>query len=244
MRQMLVFSLAAIVALPLHAQVPPPSPAGTRRDFRGGRGSLFIAPSGKPFRASPGEPYPVTKWFEQADTNHDGKLTMSEMRDDAARFFAEIDTNHNGEIDPDEVHTYETVIAPEIQSGDFGGGPGGFSGGRGPRSSGGHRGGGGGGHRGGASRDDNGSPSQHQPVLGSGRGAGRYGLIDTPEPVTAADTDLDRSITLAEFKAKAISDFQELDSANRGYLTLADLPTADAQSHPQKKRSGHHRRDR
>ena len=55
-------------------------------------------------------------WFQQADRNHDGYVTVDEMQQDAERFFATLDINHDGEIDPDEISRYETVIAPEISS--------------------------------------------------------------------------------------------------------------------------------
>ncbi|WP_204324193.1 hypothetical protein, partial [Stenotrophomonas maltophilia] len=56
-------------------------------------------------------------WFDQADTNHDGVLTLDEMEADAARFFATLDRNKDGEIDPDEIEIYETQIAPMISVG-------------------------------------------------------------------------------------------------------------------------------
>ena len=56
-------------------------------------------------------------WFQQADLNHDGFLTVG--RDGSPtpqRFFRTLDTNHDGEIDPDEVTHYETVVAPEVHA--------------------------------------------------------------------------------------------------------------------------------
>ncbi len=218
---------------------------------RGGpdrRGALFIAPCGKPYRGQFGDPYPVVVWFAEADTNHDGRLTMLEMRADAARFFAELDADQDGEIDPDEVTRYETVIAPEIQTGGFGGGGhygDGHSGG-GSRHGGGRRGGGEGRHGGGETSNEGGSEDgastgpSHAPGIEGPRGAGRFGLIATPEPVIAADIDLTRTITLVEFEAKAQRDFELLDNTNRGYLTLADLPRTIVQAHGGGFAKGHH----
>ena len=244
-----VLMIGAVCALPWRAAaqeaapVPPgtPVPAGDHdREWRGRHGSLFIAPCGRPYRGQPGEPYPVAAWFAQANLNHDGRLTMREMRDDAARFFAELDVNHDGELDPDEVNRYEIVNAPEVQTGDFGGGFGGRSG---P-----HHGGGGGGHHGGGHRggrgesggsgsdpagDDGGSEVASAPRgagVDSPRGAARFALLGAPEPVAAADTEITRFITLGEFLAKADRDFHALDFNDRGYLTLADLPKTPAQS--------------
>jgi Ca2+-binding EF-hand superfamily protein len=76
--------------------------------------NVFISPSGKPFRADPGKPYPVVDWFNAADKDHDGKLTKAEFRADADAFFHELDVNKDGVIDQREVAYYERVTAPEI----------------------------------------------------------------------------------------------------------------------------------
>jgi Ca2+-binding EF-hand superfamily protein len=77
---------------------------------------MFVSPMGEPFRAARGGDA-LAMWFQQADRNHDGYLTLDEMQQDAERFFATLDTNHDGEIDPDEITRYETVVAPEISNG-------------------------------------------------------------------------------------------------------------------------------
>ncbi|AYJ86818.1 EF-hand domain-containing protein [Sphingomonas paeninsulae] len=231
--------------LPGSGPGPQHGPDGPRRSV------LFISPAGEPFRAAPGDPYPVAAWFAQADTNHDGHLTIDEMRNDAARFFATLDVDHDGEIDPDEVTRYETQIVPEIQSGEsFGGAPGSAQGsasghghggghhgggmGRGGGSGAGGGGMGGGGRTGGADSDEDASSSTSRPQATEGMGgAARYSLLAQHEPVTSADTDMNRIITLAEFRAAAERHFHMLESAapntDKGYLTLADLPKTPAQ---------------
>ncbi|HEX7849985.1 MAG TPA: EF-hand domain-containing protein, partial [Sphingomonas sp.] len=99
------------------------------------RGRLFISPMGEPFRG----PDPIGAWFDGADANRDGALTLAEFVADADRFFLRLDRGHDGEIDPDDIDYYETVLAPEVRAG----GEGGMTG---ARPSGG---GGGGGRRGG-----------------------------------------------------------------------------------------------
>ena len=54
-------------------------------------------------------------WFQQADRNHDGAITVDEMSADADRFFQELDRTHDGEIDPDDISYYEQVV-PEIRA--------------------------------------------------------------------------------------------------------------------------------
>ena len=173
---------------------------------------------GEPFRPNGREDDGLADWFRQADANHDGQLTLQEMQADADRFFALLDVNHDGEIDPDEITRYETEIAPEISSrsqfdlASYGDGD--------APEGGGGRGGHGGHHRGGG---DEGrrflhTQDQHQ-------GAGRYGLLDLPEPVVSADTDFNRGVSRAEFEAAAAQRFLALDVDHKGYLTLPLLET-------------------
>jgi len=183
------------------AHTPPPS------------ASLFISPAGQPFRAASGEPYPVAKWFAQANKAGDGKLTRAEFRADAETFFHLLDVNHDGVIDGFEINDYEQTVVPEIM-GAYSGGP--NTGGRG--------------RRGRPSSPDGGR--QGGPNAGANavlQGAAVYGLLNEPEPVTASDTKLDGHITLAEFLAAADRRFDKLDSKQLGYLTLDTLPQTPAQ---------------
>jgi hypothetical protein len=177
---------------------------------------------GEPFRPNGRGDDGLADWFMQADRDHDGKLTLEEMQADADRFFALLDVNHDGEIDPDEITRYETEIVPEISSGHFdmasygsSDPPQGQEGGRG-RHGGGHR--RGGGDNGGEGRRFLHTQDQHQ-------GAGRYGLLDLPEPVVAADTDFNRGVSRAEFQVAATQRFLALDLDHKGYLTLPILET-------------------
>ena len=137
---------------------------------------------GEPFR---GAGDGLVTWFQQADLNHDGSLTLDEVRKDAERFYATLDTNHDGEIDPDEIDHYETVIAPEVRSGS--------------------------GSFGSQNADD------------EATGGGRLGLLTIPEPVVAADTNLNRGVSLQEFDIAAEKRFALLDRNGDGRLTLAGL---------------------
>jgi Ca2+-binding EF-hand superfamily protein len=192
----LILALAA-------AQAPaatPPTPAYSSR--RGGR--LFISPMGEPFRPSSRDDDSLADWFRQADRNHDGQVTLDEMQQDADRFFAILDGNHDGEIDPDEISHYENVVAPEVISGSSYGLMEAAESNEGRRR--GHR------HAG----FIRGSEDQHQ-------GAGRFGLLDLPEPVVSADSNFNRGVSQAEFRAAAAQRFMALDLDHRGYLTLPSL---------------------
>ena len=80
----------------------PPGLAGAP----GAAAMLFISPSGEPFRAQPGEPYPVAAWFAQADANHDGFVTMEEAMGISSTLtpdlFAKADANGDQKLDQAE----------------------------------------------------------------------------------------------------------------------------------------------
>ena len=235
-----------VIALALAACTTPTSDDPAKRERNGERApeaghrpppapSLFISPSGQPFHAGPGEPYPVAKWFAQANAAGDGKLTRAEFRADAAAFFKVLDENHDGVIDGFEVNDYEQNVAPEIigayssASGEPGrwrrpgGGPGG------------------GGPRGGPGSKPGGASAGASAVL---QGAAVYSLLNEPEPVTATDLNLDGHISLTEFLAAADKRFDKLDTKGLGYLTLADLPKTPAQLMGEGRfKAGHSERD-
>jgi hypothetical protein len=170
----------------------------------------FISPMGEPFRARSATQDTLADWFNQADRNRDGTLTVSEMVADAERFFATLDTDHNGEIEPEELANYEYEIAPDIQvMSKTRRGPGAAV--SQPKPSKPHR------------RRDDGIEDAALALNGGLQGGARYGLLNIPEPVAAADTDFDRGISLAEFREAAVARFALLDSVHSGRLTLAGL---------------------
>jgi hypothetical protein len=195
---------------------------------------LFVSPAGQPFRGAPGQPAPIEAWFAEADANHDGTIGYAEFQADFRRWFAELDTNHDGEIAPDEVTRYETELLPEMAShgGGFGGGMRG-GGGMGGHGGGMGRGGGMGGHGGGMGghggmRGGGGMGGGGMGGSGGGLGyhpggAARFGLLPIPHPIMAADEDLNRGISIAEWDHAAASRFNLLDEAHNGRLTLAGL---------------------
>jgi hypothetical protein len=175
----------------------------------------FISPMGEPFRARSTAEDTLAKWFVQADVNHDGVLTPAEMQADADRFFAIVDTNHDHEIEPDELIHYEWEIAPEIQvNSRTRRAPGEPAGGD---AKSGHW------RPGLTDEDDPARGRRRGEKAGSLQGAARYGLLNIPEPVAAADTDFNRAISLEEFREAALTRFRLLDSAGQGRLTLAGL---------------------
>jgi hypothetical protein len=143
------------------------------------------------------------------------------------------DTNGDGIVDGLELQHYEHDVVPEVATDTFDAGPtagrrpGGGGGGRRGGRGGGGGGGGMGGNRG--TRGDTGfGPDLSQPsetrVPGAGlMGAARYSLLNEPEPISAADADLDGKVTLAEWMAITDRRFAKLDHTKIGKLTRDSL---------------------
>ena len=202
-----------IVALSLAAaqQLPSPPVDQPRRYSR-----PFVSPMGEPFEGKDA----LDQWFHRADANGDATLSPAELKADAGRFFAFLDSTHDGEIDPEDVQRYESVIAPFIHVGPGGPGPGARFADRGNS----HRGeasdrNGGGDHDGDAHSDSD-TPKVIEPAR---QGAGWFGMLNIAEPVTSADTNLDRGVSLAEFERAAANRFQLLDTNHDGQLLMPEL---------------------
>lgn len=164
--------------------------------------AAFISPMGEPFRPRASGDDMLAAWFYQADRNRDGALTVDEMQADADRFFATLDTDHDDHIRSEELVRYEWEIAPDVQvmaktrpaPGDS------------------------------RSRDESDRKSRFRTGNNYGfEGAGRYALLDIPEPVAAADTNFEGGISLEEFRQAAVRRFALLDADKQNKLVLAKL---------------------
>lgn len=176
------------------------------------RTQLFISPSGQPFRAPMGQPYPSAAWFAQADRDHDGKLTREEFRADADAWFEKLDLNHDGQISMPEVTHWEDEVVPEITRATIGG----FVGGRG-------------------------GPIGRNVADTRAQGAAMYSVINEPHPIRGADTDFSFTVSKAEWRAAADRRFDLLDDkegVKDGVILLADLPKTPAQATSGKARKG------
>jgi hypothetical protein len=209
--------------------------AAVDEDDDEGLPNVFISPCGQPFRAPLSAPYPVVDWFKAADKDGDGKLDHAEFVADAAAFFKVLDLNGDGVLSHYEVAVYEQRVAPEILGGRVKTGwnrprlwlaqldrPG-------PIDPGGDQ-------------SDSEPEQKPQGLDESTQGAAPFNLLKEPEPVLAADLDLNGVITRANFLKLADIHFTTLDQAGDGYLTLAKLPKTQVQvllgkSRPRRRRS-------
>ena len=186
----LLLSAAAVAQEPQAS--PPAQPqlsafgTGTR-----GPGRTFISPMGEPFVGRTAGEDGLVVWFQQADRNRDGMITIDEMSADADRFFQALDRTHDGEIDPDDISYYEQVV-PEIRAVSI------VS----------------------TSTTPGGTVEQH---FDNESHAGRFGLLQIPEPVASADTNFNRGVSPEEFRNAATARFLLLDTSRSGKLTLPEL---------------------
>ena len=171
----------------------------------------FISPMGEPFRGRQEDNF--TRWFHQADRNRDGFLTAGEMQADAERFFSVLDTDKDGRIGSEERMAYEATITPEVLSNSTWK--------RTRQEAAEAR----------ASADRNGEDRRSRRSrnmidgyqLDGLQGAARYSLLNIPEPVSGADADFNRIITLEEFRRAATYRFHLLDGNRSGKLTVEGL---------------------
>ncbi len=201
MRMLGLAGLLLVLASGAQAQDGPPPPGGS-----GGTGTpggrprgLFVSPMGEPFRGTPDGKAPQDAWFDEADADHDGALTLDEFRDDAMRWFKILDRKGDGEIDPADIEYYETVLAPEARGGGF--------------------------EMGGPTMGDDGQVKAAE--IGSTRvlsGLARFNYLGSPEPVTAADSSLNGGVSAIEFMGAAKRRFDLLDTNHDGKITKEELP--------------------
>jgi hypothetical protein len=195
----------------------------------------FISPMGEPFRGISKDPYPVEAWFKGADAGNKGYITKQDFEADAVRFFKTLDTDGDGYLNDSEIDNYENTIAPEIKSA-MGPDPNavhyepsaidmGQMNGEAPAV-----------YRDSASRiDDNNAADADKNLkraqLAARRGAGVFGFFNEPEPVRAADTNIDFRVSMKEWIEAADRRYAELDLRHDGKVTRDELPLTPFQQY-------------
>jgi hypothetical protein len=170
----------------------------------------IFSPNGEPLNGGalghPACAVAIAGWFARVDANQDGAIDRAEFLADTRRQFALMDRDKNGEITPEELDVYRAPYAasPTFAPADE------AEAATGARPSGGRQ---GRGRRGGG-----GTPSA---------AAGSHGKVDvsadTPDPVMSADVNLKFRVSLSDFIAYETHEFDGLDRARTGRLTLAAL---------------------
>ncbi len=197
--------LPIAAAAQAQAPAPPAPPAGEITVTGRTAASLvpliggpdFISPMGEPFH-SPDKLSGAEHWFEQADLDRSGGITLEEFQQEAARFFKTLDTDHDGVIGPTEIERYERDIVPEIHVISTYGDPSKVK----------------------VDSDGKVTDAPYPDRLG----AGRYGYLAIPEPITYADTNLDRGVTTQEFAIAGEKRFKLLDRNGDGAIVRDELP--------------------
>lgn len=138
----------------------------------------------------------VGNWFERADANKDGVLTLGEARTDAERFFNAVDADGSGSLTPVEITNYRVKVYPREYLGTLATPL--------PPTS--------------APAKTPGGSELPDPERR------RFQMTPaTADPVMAADANLDFQVTRDEFNAKLAERGGRLDADHDGRLTKAEI---------------------
>ena len=161
---------------------------------------LIFSPNGEPLNGGPfGRPsceVALTRWFERADSNHDGVLGHGEFMADAAAQFARMDIDHNGYLLSEELERYRLPyrqMGPVVR------------------------------HVREPAGDGEAGEARRRRVRPQGTdeaGERGRGVADMADPVMSADLDNDFKVTSEEFRFQAERVFGTLDTAHNGRVTL------------------------
>ncbi len=174
--------------------------------------AVYMSLMGEPYWTNSAGEHPFDQWVKMADQDGDGVISSVEFRSDADAFFASLDTNDDKIIDGDEMAAYER-LAPGRTRAAGGGALLPSSARRKPTSS---------------------APVEKGQVaiVSSGNvpsatrihpGGGRINFSEVPQPVAMADANLDRRVTLEEFRKTAGRRFANYDVDKDGRLTRKEL---------------------
>lgn len=175
-------------------------------------GSVYVSVMGEPFRATDEQKDPFERWFSQADENQDGFITRIELQNDADYFFAALDKNDDKVIDGEEMDHYEERVAPSTVRAV-------------------------GSNLGAYARYSPNGPAPGRPdeipirLEGMAESKSRIKkssssptvYANVPQPVALADANLDRRVTVAEFRGTAGKRFSRYDVDHDGRLSPKEL---------------------
>lgn len=176
------------------------------------KGSVYMSLMGEPFWTNAAGEHPFDQWVKMADQDGDGAVSSVEFRSDADAFFASLDTSGDKVIDGDEMAAYEQLAPGRTRA--AGGGA------KLPSSA--------------RTKPTSSAPVEQGQValVTSGNvpsatrihpGGGRINFAEVPQPVAMADRNLDRRVTLDEFRKTADRRFANYDVDKDGRLTRKEL---------------------
>ncbi|HWQ87085.1 hypothetical protein [Brevundimonas sp.] len=230
-RRLMVTAVAAL-ALSACAGGPPGGPGGRQGPGGPAVPTLFISPFGQPFVAGPDDPWPVADWFLGADADLDGGVTFDEFAADGVRWFGRLDSDRDGRLNQTELAAYEASLHG---FGPGAGGPAASSRAGGEDRRGGGRRGPGGEALAVGEAPQSGGGARGGRRSGGARGPRGYGIVaeagffNLPQPVKAADVNVDQRVTTQEWATATQRWFLALDTDHDGRLTLATLPKTPLQ---------------
>ncbi|MDB5364166.1 MAG: hypothetical protein JWM77_93 [Rhodospirillales bacterium] len=204
------------------------------------RPQIVISPNAEPLALGDDKSCKVEMvgWFARVDTNHDGAIDKAEFMADARRWFAEMDQDKSGSVTAGELaNVRERKVPlppppPRRPDSDSSSTSSSSSDGRmrqrfgdrlnaGEGQMGGGQMGGGQMGSGSARRDRPPSDLPDRPKSGL-----RNGVAGEPDPVMAADTNLDFKVTKLEWETYVESNFDELDRNHDGRLSPDEVASS------------------
>lgn len=174
--------------------------------------AVYMSLMGEPYWTNSAGDHPFDQWMKMADKDEDGAISAVEFRADADAFFESLDLNGDAIIDGDEMAKYEQLAPGRTRA--AGGGA------KLPSSS-----------RPKASASEPVEEGQVALVTTGDApsatrihpGGGRINYSEVPQPVAMADRNLDRRVTIEEFRRTATRRFSNYDVDKDGRLTRKEL---------------------
>ena len=176
------------------------------------RDAVYMSLMGEPYWTNSAGVHPLDQWLEMADADDDGAVSNPEFLKDADAFFTSLDLDGDKIIDGDEMAKYEQLAPGRTRA--AGGGAVMPSSARPKPTS--------------STATEKGqvaivtggdapSASRIHP------GGGRINFAEVPQPVAMADANLDRRVTVEEFRRTATRRFSNYDVDKDGRLTRKEL---------------------
>ncbi len=174
--------------------------------------AVYMSLMGEPYWTNSAGEHPFDQWVKMADQDGDGAVSGVEFRKDADAFFESLDLDGDKVIDGDEMAKYEQLAPGRTRAA---GGGAAMPSSKRPK----------------ATASDT-VPQGQIGIVASGDapsatrihpGGGRINFAEVPQPVAMADANLDRRVTIAEFRRTADRRFGNYDVDKDGRLTRKEL---------------------